>query len=258
MRIMRLQALILTGLLLLLQSFLFAQDDLRDLNNAADTGADLLARPFHFDGTDAARLAGVAGITAISSFLDDDLQMLTQNNKSEILDFVFAMDKYYLEAFTALSAGLYIYGLAAEQPRTRRLGLNLLESTVFSTLITNGVKVAFGRTRPTFTTDPQEINPVQFSWAQTSFPSGHATFAFSFARVMAEEKSSTLWKAGWYAFAVLGSFARVYNNHHWFSDVVLGSFIGYFVGDFVVKQNHPSKYEPVVPPPPVLHISYAF
>jgi membrane-associated phospholipid phosphatase len=71
---------------------------------------------------------------------------------------------------------------------------------------------------------------------------------------MAKEYQNFFWKFGWYSLAVLTAYARVYNNKHWFSDIIFGAAIGYFVAEFV--NNHPTNQklklaEPVVPPPPI-------
>ena len=60
---------------------------------------------------------------------------------------------------------------------------------------------------------------------------------------MASVYNNFLWKFSWYSLAVLVAAARVYNNAHWFSDVLLGGAIGYFVGDFVNKHYTNQKVE---------------
>jgi hypothetical protein len=76
-------------------------------------------------------------------------------------------------------------------------------------------------------------HPVQFNTDQTSFPSGHATLAFAFSSVMANYLDNAYWKIGWYSIAALVGTARIYHDKHWLSDVVMGSAIGYFIGDYV-------------------------
>jgi len=54
---------------------------------------------------------------------------------------------------------------------------------------------------------------------------------------MANEVDNVFWKIGWYSLAGLVGYARIYNNQHWFSDVLMGAAIGYFSGEFVNNHN---------------------
>lgn len=61
-----------------------------------------------------------------------------------------------------------------------------------------------------------------------SFPSGHTAEAFASAEfLMQEYKNVSVWYGiGGYAVAVCVAYLRMYNNEHWFSDVVAGAGIG--------------------------------
>jgi len=61
-----------------------------------------------------------------------------------------------------------------------------------------------------------------------SFPSGHTTTAFVSAEFLRQEyKDVSPWiGAAGYGCAVLTGYLRMYNNKHWFSDVVAGAGIG--------------------------------
>ncbi|MFW6269745.1 MAG: phosphatase PAP2 family protein, partial [Bacillota bacterium] len=61
---------------------------------------------------------------------------------------------------------------------------------------------------------------------QKSFPSGHATGSFATATVLANHYPE-LGKFA-YTWASLVAISRMYEDAHWFSDVVVGSAIGYF------------------------------
>ncbi len=52
---------------------------------------------------------------------------------------------------------------------------------------------------------------------------------------MANHLDNIYWKIGWYSIAALVSSARIYHDQHWLSDVLAGSAIGYFIGDYVSK-----------------------
>lgn len=61
-----------------------------------------------------------------------------------------------------------------------------------------------------------------------SFPSGHTASAFVAAEFLRQEyKEVSPWiTAGGYGCAILTGYLRMYNNKHWFSDVVAGAGIG--------------------------------
>jgi membrane-associated phospholipid phosphatase len=61
-----------------------------------------------------------------------------------------------------------------------------------------------------------------------SFPSGHTATAFVGAHLLYKEyKDTSPWIAvAGYAVAAGTGFLRIYNNHHWFSDVLTGAGIG--------------------------------
>jgi membrane-associated phospholipid phosphatase len=69
-----------------------------------------------------------------------------------------------------------------------------------------------------------------------SFPSGHASTAFTLAAV-AERHFG--WKVGLPAYSVAGLVAvsRLQRNKHYLSDVIAGATLGYIVGRTVVRVN---------------------
>jgi membrane-associated phospholipid phosphatase len=87
---------------------------------------------------------------------------------------------------------------------------NLLETGVVYTL-----KTVSSRTRPDGT-------------ANNSFPSGHTATSFVAAEFLHQEYGDkSVWiSVGGYTVATLVGAGRIFNNRHWFSDVVAGSGIG--------------------------------
>lgn len=92
-----------------------------------------------------------------------------------------------------------------------------LRSIVWNTLIVQTMKFSIGRPRPGESENRQ------------SFPSGHSAVSFATA-------TSLTYAYGWkaavitYPLATFVAATRVAKNTHWFSDVVAGAFIGYWVG----------------------------
>ena len=80
-----------------------------------------------------------------------------------------------------------------------------------------------------------------------SFPSGHTTIAFASAEFLRREYWNTSpWiGVGGYAIATTTGLLRMYNNRHWFSDVVAGAGIGmasttlsYLIYDKILKKHN--------------------
>lgn len=64
--------------------------------------------------------------------------------------------------------------------------------------------------------------------ANDGFPSGHAATAFAAAEFLRQEYRDVSWwyGAGGYTAAIVTAYLRVYNDQHWFSEVVTGAGIG--------------------------------
>jgi membrane-associated phospholipid phosphatase len=130
-------------------------------------------------------------------------------------------------------AGTYGYGLIFKDPKIRNLGLQLIESCAYSGITTIALKSIAGRSRPYLNKGNMTWNPFKTDNDQLSFPSGHATLSFAFCTIMANHIDNVYWKIGWFTAAAVVSTARIYHDQHWLSDVIAGSAIGYFIGDYV-------------------------
>lgn len=92
--------------------------------------------------------------------------------------------------------------------------------------LTNGpIKSVFRRTRPAV---EAATGPLPYGMRRpitTSFPSGHATAAFTAATILAGRR-----RLPWYALATLVSASRVYVRMHHTTDVVAGAAFGLALG----------------------------
>ena len=127
------------------------------------------------------------------------------------------------------------------------IGLETTEAIATSGVATALLKGLAGRQRP-------YLNPTDadaFALGQgfggggrTSFPSRHTTAAFAVASVVTAEaarwRPAAAWIAGpvLYGGAGMVGLARMYDDKHWASDVVLGGAIGTLSGLTVVRWNH--------------------
>jgi len=110
--------------------------------------------------------------------------------------------------------GLDILGVKSKNNFKNKTSLVILSGAIAYTT-TNLVKGLADKRRP---------NQSDYK----SFPSGHATIAFAGAEVINQEYGhlSPWYSVAGYALASATSVLRVYNNNHWFSDVVAGSGVG--------------------------------
>jgi membrane-associated phospholipid phosphatase len=107
--------------------------------------------------------------------------------------------------------GVYVAGRLDGSTRVAQLGADLFRAQVVSGALTQGIKLAAGRTRP--------------DGSSYSFPSGHASSAFATATVLQRFYG---WKVGVPAFALAGYVggSRLSENRHYLSDVIFGGAIG--------------------------------
>ena len=233
----------------------FPQKD--DASNFLHVGNDLFSISSRYDKKDFYNYAGVTAATSAAFFADEPIKNFTQKNKTAFLDGLAKIDKYYhIETMALSMAALYGYGWAADKSQPRELGLKLMESTFYSLLINLTTKTIIGRSRPYLEKGNFVFTPFNIDFATTAFPSGHTTLAFAYSTVMAAEYNSFIWKAAWYSAAVLVGGARIYHNVHWFSDVVMGAAIGYFVGEFV-NSHHTNKKTSDASTLPVVNLKIA-
>ena len=136
----------------------------------------------------------------------------------------------------AAGAAMYAGGLLSKQPVIAASGFRALEAIQVSSLVTAGLKGLLGRARPaispTDATSFQLLRGARDGGDYQSMPSGHTTAAFAFATaVTLEVKRRAPRHAGWvgaltYTSAAMTAYARMHDDRHWLSDVVVGAGIG--------------------------------
>jgi membrane-associated phospholipid phosphatase len=140
----------------------------------------------------------------------------------------------------ALSAG-YLAGEIAGSRDLKRVMLHAGAAALLATGVTGGLKYTIGRTRPPVAGDPDRFRP--FSGAN-SFPSGHTAVAFAIATSIADETGDSWSDVALYSAAALTAMARVNDDRHWASDVLIGGLIGHLSAKWVSKQMGPVRVMP--------------
>jgi membrane-associated phospholipid phosphatase len=186
---------------------------------------------------------------------DAAIQKVVQKNQTVFLGNV----SYY--ALTPWGSGVYslpalgiLYGVGAilKNDKARYTALKGGEAFLLGFVTDQLLKQLTHRHRP-YQDDPANA----YLWdgpfepiSNTSFASGHSTAAFAVATVIATSYAKTIWvPIVCYTVAGLTAASRVYNNDHWFSDVFIGSAIGFAIGR-TIANNHIKKLKIL----PISHI----
>jgi membrane-associated phospholipid phosphatase len=136
-----------------------------------------------------------------------------------------------------IAALFYGGGALADSDQARRTGVTVTESLLVSMPVSLLLKVAFGRERPY--SAGTDADAFRFFGGRTknsvSFPSGHATIAFTVASAVAENYESHWVDAAAYGLAAGVGFSRVYQDRHWTSDITAGAILGIVIGKGVTR-----------------------
>ncbi len=131
-------------------------------------------------------------------------------------------------------------GLAAfdeSRPRLSDAGVAALEAGAGALLLSEGIKYAVGRARPTAGLGRAEFEPGSSEDRFKSFPSRHTTLMWAAVTPYARE-----FGANWlYGVAALTNLARVGSREHWVSDTVAGSVIGYTLGSLAWEARREAR-----------------
>ncbi len=211
------------------------------LNEVGDDFCDFINKGGHlasdfikFDKSTQLNFLGSAVLIGTGYSIDNNVKNFSQRNISTFNNDLFSIDNYYGSEYTFIAiGGLYGYGLIFSDKDVRKLGLQTIEAVGYSGIIESILKSVVGRSRPYTNEGKANFHPINFSAATTSFPSGHSTVSFAVSTVLANNTDNIYLKIFFFSASSLVSFARIYHNDHWFSDVITGSFIGYFSGNYV-------------------------
>lgn len=219
-----------------------------DISESVLLGIKYYNFPSRFDNDDWINLAGSATLTLSAMAFDKSARSAFGTIATNgILDGSMSVFREYGEVKYAVggSAAVYITGLVSGSDEIRRVGKNLLQTLVYSSIVTTSMKVIVGRSRPFKNEGAYHYQPFTVHDENMSLPSGHTTVAFALSSVLAAEIDNTFASVGLFTLASLTGISRMYEDRHWLSDVLLGAAIGTSTGYFVVHKNrvHSSNEE---------------
>lgn len=198
----------------------------------------MVRTPFSSPGSLLGTLA-VAGAVGLTAAYDNDIRDDLHDNRSSRLDSFSDAGSFLGSPFLHLGVAAVVYGggVVAESPHYQQLGEMLGEAALLADATTLVIKQGVGRARPLTGRSAGAFRPFAFASDFDSFPSMHTASSFAMASVMASTTENTLYRIGWYSAATFVGFARMYQDKHWASDVVLGAALGELAGQVVTRYH---------------------
>ncbi len=210
----------------------------RDASHAAGATGNILTAPLRWQGSDWANFGMVIGGTFALSFLDEELNDYLQNHRSQTADKIADAGIAYGEPLTVavLTGGVYAVGLFARSQKLRDTAVILTGSLLPTGLLQTVTKRAVGRARPHLGLGHDVFDPFRKEEGYYSFFSGHTMVAMATSHTFARQFPHPVTKIVFYSLGVAGGFARLYEEDHWLSDVVLGGALA------IVSVNSTAKW----------------
>jgi membrane-associated phospholipid phosphatase len=183
---------------------------------------------------DADWLVPLGAATAMLLATDTETSKHLSNSPSRIKNSN-DLANYGLGSLVAAAGGVYLLGHFTHDDHKRETGLLAGEAAINSLAVSYALKYSLGRERPLQGTPPYQGD---FWQGGVSFPSEHAAAAWSIASVIAHEYPGPLTEVLSYGLATAISVSRVTGKQHFPSDVLVGSAIGWLVGEEVYRHHH--------------------
>jgi membrane-associated phospholipid phosphatase len=203
------------------------------IGNILQDQKEIWTSPFRMNRQDAKWWIGFTGVTAGLIASDHTTSHWLENSQGQVRwgNRVANIGASY--TLIPLVAGFYAYGVIADDPKPREVGVLGGESLLDSLIVVEIIKTIAGRNRP----DSTE-HPGKFFAGGNSFPSGHAIESWSLASLIAHEYKHTPW-VGITAYGLAGvvSAARFGAQKHYASDIVAGGAMGWFIGRYVYNTH---------------------
>jgi len=194
---------------------------------------DIWTSPFHMNRHDAIPWIVVGATTGALIAADRHIARQLPNTVDQVAISKDVSNIGAVYTVLPITAGLYIGGAIAHNPKARETGILGGEAALDSVIVVTVLKSITQRPRPL-----EDNGKGSFFTGGDSFPSGHSAAAWALASVVAHEyNKSILYPITAYGLASLVSLSRLSGEQHFASDIVAGSAIGWFIGRYVFQTH---------------------
>ncbi|HVI11187.1 MAG TPA: capsule assembly Wzi family protein [Candidatus Binatia bacterium] len=181
---------------------------------------------------DATWLVPLGGLTA-ALLATDSATSRDLNNDPNTLTRYRHISDYGVGAMAGVGGAAFFLGLATHNDHERETGFLSGEAAVDGLVMVEALKYAARRERPYV-----DNARGKFWHGGDSFPSEHAEAAWAIGSVIAHEYPNPFVRFLSYGLATTVSATRVMAKQHFPSDALVGSAIGWLVGEYVYRQHH--------------------
>ena len=208
--------------------------------NVLDDQQHIWTAPMYLRTRDLNWLLPLAGLTAGMMNADAELSSrmpkLTTPQGTAPSNMSTTVSNMGLYASIAGAGGMYLFGKWRNDPHQTETGILATEAVVNAIGVDESLKFATRRQRPYEGNGQGDF--FQGTMANSSFASMHSAITWSIASVVAHEYPGKFTKFGAYGLATLVSATRVTGRDHFPSDVLVGSVVGYLIGEQVYARHH--------------------
>jgi membrane-associated phospholipid phosphatase len=194
---------------------------------------DIWTSPFHMNRHDAIPWIVVGATTGALIAADRHIARQLPNTVDQVAISKDVSNIGAVYTILPITAGMYIGGAIAHNPKARETGILGGEAAIDSVIVVTVLKGITQRPRPL-----EDNGKGSFFTGGDSFPSGHSAAAWALASVVAHEyNKNILYPVTAYGLASLVSLSRLSGQQHFASDIVAGSAIGWFIGRYVFQTH---------------------
>lgn len=211
----------------------------KDISNFFDDGLNIVKAPRNFNSTELYITGAILVGSGIAYISDPNVKTSIDKNHTTFMNRVTPIGEKYGSSLYAgiFGSGLYLTGALMKNQGIASTGRMVVESVVYTGLVVGLLKFTFSRARPYENDGPRDFFDFSLKEEDISFPSGHTATAFAISTVLSRKIDNTFATIGLYGLAGLTAYERMYNNKHWFSDVLVGAALGYFIGNVIANSE---------------------
>ncbi|WP_394747702.1 phosphatase PAP2 family protein [Spongiimicrobium salis] len=215
-----------------------------DVGNMLKGVGHSYTRPLHWTGKQWGTFGGIAAGTGLLYVVDEQTSEYFIDQGEGVPQFLRDYGENYgsPQNVYMLTSGVYLTGLFLKNEKLRRTGVLLLSSTTATGLFQQVAKTVTGRARPVSGKSKDTFDPFNSSRNYHSFPSGHATMAFTMAYGLGKQFKNPWVKAGIYTVGAIPGISRLWDGQHWLSDVAFGFALSIFTVE-AIDRYLDSKYD---------------